>query len=103
MALTPEVPGVGQELSPAQGVLRGPDVAGGDLLPRHDLEPRLDLHSPVLRIVLADGVAPEVDVVVVFMFLKRKLKLNIVTYMQEWLSRACIGYTDKPRPYPGGR
>ena len=58
---------MGQKLPPALGVLCGPDVAGGNLLPCADLEPRLDLHSPVLRIVLADGVAPEVDVVVVFM------------------------------------
>ena len=25
------------------------------------------------------------------------------TYMQEWFSRAWRGYTDRPRPYPGGR
>ena len=61
--MTPEVPGVGQELPPALGVLGGPDVAGGDLLPSRDVEPCLDFHPPILRVVLADCVAPTGNVV----------------------------------------
>ena len=75
VTLTPEVPGVGQELPPALGVLGGSDVAGCDLLTRGDLEPRLDLHSPVLRIVLADGVTPAVDIVHVLSYKRVCLKL----------------------------
>ena len=72
------MPGVGQQLAPGLGVLGGPEVGGGDLLPRGNVPPGVDLHPPLSGVVTAHSVAPDRSTLIMNKEPKQEKIVNVV-------------------------